>query len=132
MFPLVGVRLGVVRFLPPLLALPLPHLLAELVHAVQVGVVDEGHEVPVPHLLAGRVAGRSVPRPGAVARLLALVQQVLQMVGVDDLQRDLEQRLDEAVLHRVAVVDPRVLPVEASDQQALLRPYEPVLGLHLP
>ena len=40
--------------LPLVLPLPLPHLLAELVHAVERGVVDQGQEVPVPQLLVGR------------------------------------------------------------------------------
>lgn len=126
-----------VRFLLPVLPLALPHLLAELIHAVQGRVVDQRQEVPVPQPLHWTLLGRrgallNGGGDGAAAgRLVAAVQQVVQALRVDDLQGDLEQGLDEAVLHRLAQVDPRVLLGQSANEEALLRANEAILRLDL-
>lgn len=42
-----------------------------------------------------------------------------------------EQRLDEAVFHRLAVVDARVRLAQAADKEALVRPEQSLIHLDL-
>lgn len=121
MLPLVAAPWGVAWPLPPLLAVPFPNLLTELVHGVQVGVVDELHEVSVPDLLAGGHAVGHLFGLGLVP-VVVPVQELFQVLRVDDLQRHLEQSLHEPVLHGEAQVGARVLALQAAQQQALLGP----------
>jgi hypothetical protein len=102
-------------FQTPLLALLPPHTLAELLHAVQVRVVEEGEEIPVPQLVFCRVPCTSRPtcttRPTTCATrpssstLRPTRQQLTQPLCGDDLEGEAEEGLDEAVLHSVAGVD---------------------------
>ena len=87
--------LGQIGLLPPVFPLPLPHLLTELVHTVRGGVVHQGQEVSVPHLLIGRLThgGQVLDGGGGGGGLLVTVEQLVQALGVDDLQGDLEQTL---------------------------------------
>lgn len=115
MLPLVGVHLGIGGPLAPLFAVPFPHLLTKLIHGVEVGVVDELHEVPVPDLLAWGHAVRSFLDLGGIS-LLLFMKQLFKVLRVDDLQGHLEEGLHEAVLHSVAEVNARVLPLQAPQQ----------------
>ena len=68
-----------------------------------------------------------VPGGGLAGGVVGAVQHVLQALGDDDLQGDGHQRLHEAVLHRLAQVDPRVAPAQRADQQTLLGADEALL-----
>lgn len=120
--PTLGVGGG--RLRPLLLALFLPNAVAKLLHAAEVRVVQEREEVPVPQPVLGRLVRHAVRggKPG---------EDLAQFLGGDDLEAEAEQRLDEAVLHGLAVVDARVGLGQAADEQALLRPESPVVELDL-
>lgn len=119
-----------VRRLHPLLfALFLPNAVAELLHAAKVRVVQEGKEIPIPQPVLGGLldpggggGGGGGGKPG---------EDFAQFLGGDDLEVEAQQRLDEAVLHGLAVVDARVRLGQAADQQALLRPEQPLIELDL-
>lgn len=89
--------------LPALLSVPFPHLFTELVHRVQVWMIDELHEVSVPDLLAGRKAARHFFGLRALA-VVIFMKKFFQMVRVDDFQGHLQQSLHESVLHGVTQV----------------------------
>ncbi len=106
-----------IGFLPTLFPLSFPNLLAELVDAVRARRVDEGQKVAVPHFAVGRVI--------AVGRVS--VQEVIQVFGGNDVEREAEEGLDEAVFDSVAVIHTRVLLMEGSDQQTLFCAQHPLI-----
>lgn len=106
------------------LAVLLPDPVAELLYAVEVRVVQEGQEVSVPQPVLCRVA-HAAPCWGRPR------QDVAQLLCGDDLQVEAQQRLDEAVFHRLAVVDARVRLAQATDEEALVRPEQPLVQLDL-
>ena len=73
----------------------------------------------------------TIPGGGGAGGVFGAVQHVLQTLGDYDLQGDPHQRLHEAVLHRLAQVEPRVAPGQRADQKTLLGADEPLLGLDL-
>lgn len=119
-----ALSVGVRRLGPLLFALLLPNAVAKLLHAAEVRVVQQGEEIPVPHPVLGRLVGGAVG--GGQFR-----EDFAQLLGRDDLEVEAEQRLDEAVLHGLAVVDAAVGLGQAADQQALLRPEKPLVELDL-
>lgn len=86
-----------------------PHLLADLVHGAQVGVINQLHEVSVPQLL---IAGLCL----ALGRVLSYA--IGGARSGDDLQRDAEQRLGESMLHRVTLVYTTISAQHSPQQQA--------------
>lgn len=112
------------RLHPLLLALFLPNAVAKLLHAAEVRVIQERQEIPIPQPVPGGLVDAAVRggKPG---------QDFAQLLGGDDLEVEAEQRLDEAVLHGLAVVDARVGLRQAADEQALLCPENPVIELDL-
>lgn len=88
-----GVDFG--GFLSLWLLLSLPNALAELIHAVEVWVLQEAHEIPVPEF---------VFRGGILIVGARSEQQLAHALRWDDLEINTPQGLDEAVLDSVAVV----------------------------
>lgn len=86
---------------PLLFALFLPNSITKLLNAVQVRVVQERQEVSVPQPVLGRVTcptsytGKSR-------------KDVSQFLCRDDLEVEAQQRLDKAMFHSLAVVNPCV------------------------
>lgn len=119
--PLVAAPLRVPWPLPALLSVPFPHLFTELVHGVQVRVVDELHEVSVPDLLAGRQTARHFFGLRALA-VVIFMKKLFQVFRVDDFQGHLQQSLHESVLHGVTQVVARVLLLQTAKQEALFCP----------
>ncbi len=92
-----GVDFG--GFLSLWLLLSLPNALAELIHAVEVWVLQEAHEIPVPEF----VFGGGILIVGARSE-----QQLAYALRWDDLEINTPQGLDEAMLDGVAVVHSRI------------------------
>lgn len=111
--PLVAAPLGVPWPLSALLSVPFPHLFTELIHCVQVGVVDELHEVSVPDLLAGRHAARHVFGLRAIS-IVIFMKKFFQMFCVNDFQGHLKKSLHESVLHSVTEVMTWILLPQAT------------------
>lgn len=86
-----GVYLG--GFFPLRLLLSLPNALAELVHAVEVWVLQEAHEIPIPEF----VFWGGIFIVGAGAK-----QKLPHALRWDDLEINAPERLDEAVLDGMA------------------------------
>lgn len=112
------------RLHPLLFALFLPNAVAELLHTAQVRVVQERKEIPIPQPVLGGLVD-----PGVRGRKRG--EDFTQFLGGDDLEVEAQQRLDEAVLHGLAVVDARVGLGQAADEQALLCPEHPLIELDL-
>lgn len=92
-----GVDFG--GFLSLWLLLSLPNALAELIHTVEVWVLQEAHEIPVPEFVfRGRIL-----IVGTCSE-----QQLAHALRRDDLEINTPQGLDEAVLDGVAVVHSRI------------------------
>lgn len=86
-----------VGLLSSVLPLSFPHLLAQLVHAVGAGRVDQRQEVLVPQLgVEGLARG---------IRCVAL-PELVQVIGRDDVKGQTQEGLHEAVFHSMAVVHP--------------------------
>lgn len=84
-------------------------------------MVQEGEEVPVPQpVLGGPGVGSGGPG-----------EDFAHLLGGDDLEVEAEQRLDEAVLHSLAVVHARVGLGQAANEQALVGAQNPVIELDL-
>lgn len=109
---------------PLLFALLFPNSVAELLHAVQLRVVEERQEVSVPHPVFGRVT-RASSGPGKSR------EDVGQPLSGNDLEAEAQQGLDEAVLNGVAVVHARVGLSQAADQQPLVSAQNPIVQLDL-
>lgn len=82
-------------FFPLWLLLSLPNPLAELVHTVEIWVLQQAHEIPVPEFVfwGGILIIGSGPE-----------KQLAHTLRWDDLEIDAPQGLDEAVLYGVAEV----------------------------
>lgn len=89
--------------LPTLFSVPFPYLFTELIHRVQVGVVDELHEVSVPDFLArchavGYFFGlRPIP-------IIIFMEKFFQMLRVNDFQGHFKKSLHESMFHGMAEV----------------------------
>lgn len=123
--PFVAAPLSVPWPLPALLSVPFPHLFTELVHRVQVRVVNELHEVSVPDLLAGRQAAWHFFGLWALT-VVIFMKKFFQMVRVNDFQGHLQQSLHESVLHSMTQVVARVLLLQTAKQEPLFSPDDVV------
>lgn len=119
--PLVAAPLRVPRPLSALFSVPFPHLFTELIHCVQVGVVDELHEVSVPDLLAGRHATGHFFGLRAIS-IVIFMKKFLQMFCIDDFQGHLKKSLHETVLHGVTQVIAWILLLQTTKQEPLFCP----------
>lgn len=97
-------------------------MLTELIHTVEIRVLQQTKEVSVPNLLFGRrvLIGSTGPQ-----------EQLPHTLRWDDLQSDAQEWLDEAVLHSMAVIYSSVSLCQAADQQATLGVSEPLIQLNL-
>lgn len=87
-------------------------------------MVQEREEIPIPQPVLGGLVHPAVCRGGPR-------EDFTHLLGGDDPEAEAEQRLDEAVLHSLAVVDAHVGLGQAADQQALVCPEDPVIELDL-
>lgn len=121
MLPFVGAPLRVAWPLSALLSVPFPHLFTELIHRVQVGVVNKLHEVPVPDLLAGRHAARHFFRLRAIS-IVFFMKKFFQMFCVNDFQGHLQKSLHESMFHSVTQVIAWILLLQTAKQEPLFCP----------
>lgn len=87
-------------------------------------MVQEREEIPIPQPVLGGLVDPAVCGGGPG-------EDFTHLLGGDDLEVEAEQRLDEAVLHGLAVVDAHVGLGQAADEQALVCPEKPVIELDL-
>lgn len=104
-----------------------PHLLTDLVHGAEIGVIYQLHEVAVPELLIGG----GVWVGGAWGSRVQSGGRVLGVCGGHDLEGDAEQGLGEAVLHGVALVQTHVTLQDAADQQPAISVEDTVVQTNL-
>lgn len=97
-------------------------MLAELIHTVEVWVLQQTKEVSVPNLLFGRRV--ALGSTGAQ-------EQLPHTLRWDDLQSEAQEWLDEAVLHSMAVIYSAVSLRQAADQQTPLGVTHPLVQLNL-
>lgn len=103
MLPFVTVPLGMSWPLPSLFSVPFPNLFTELIHCVQVGVVDELHEVSVPDLLAGCHAVGHFFGLRAIS-IIIFMKKFFQMLCVNDFQGHFKKSLHKSVFHGMTQV----------------------------
>lgn len=84
-------------------------------------MVQQRQEISIPQPVLCRVT-----HPASHAR-----QDVTQFLGGDDLEVEAQQRLDEAVLHSLAVVRSCVGLAQTAYEQALVCTEHPVIQLDL-
>lgn len=97
-------------------------MLAELIHTVQVRMLQQTNEVSVPNLLLGRYVAISSTGPQ---------EQLPHKLRRDDLQSEAQEWLDEAMLHSMAVIYSAVSLRQTANQQATLSVTHPLIQLNL-